>query len=134
MKDSIIRLGGGRRLCFRDSGSDDLLPVIALHGTPGSRLKFVNAEAEAKSLGVRLITPDRWGYGRSDAPLRPALERYGADIEQLTSQLGIDTFAVLGLSGGGPYAAAVAATLGSRVRRLALVSPVGPIAGCCTWQ
>ena len=46
--------------------------------------------------------------------------------------LGYRRFAVGGISGGGPYAAAVAACLAPRVRALALISPVGPIAdaGC----
>jgi pimeloyl-ACP methyl ester carboxylesterase len=50
----------------------------------------------------------------------------------LMGHLGHTRFAVGGISGGGPYAAAVAATLGPQVTALALVSPLGPVAdpGC----
>ena len=41
-------------------------------------------------------------------------------------KIGVPHFALAGLSGGAPYAAAVAARLGNRIAKLALVSPVGP--------
>src|SRR5262245_23425504 len=118
--DSHVVLAGGRRMSYRDVGDAAAIPVVALHGTPGSRLKFVLTEAAAHSLGLRLVTPDRWGYGRSDAPSGPALADYARDVQELTERLGIDSFAVLGVSGGGPFAAAVAAGLGRRVSALAL--------------
>jgi pimeloyl-ACP methyl ester carboxylesterase len=46
----------------------------------------------------------------------------------LMDELRHGRFAVGGISGGGPYAAALAACLAPRVTALALVSPVGPIA------
>ena len=78
------------------------------------------------------MAPDRWGYGLSDVPRRPSLPAFAADMAALMDHLGHRRFAVGGISGGGPYAAAVAACLAPRVRALALVSPVGPIAdaGC----
>jgi pimeloyl-ACP methyl ester carboxylesterase len=44
------------------------------------------------------------------------------------SDLGHARFAVAAISGGAPYAVAVAACLQPRVTKLALISPVGPIA------
>ena len=45
----------------------------------------------------------------------------------LADTLGIRRFRVLGLSGGGPYALACAATLGDQVVRVSLVSALGPL-------
>jgi len=127
--DRWVGLGEGRSICYREFGAAGGFPVIALHGTPGSRLKFAATHGSAAGLGLRLISPDRWGYGGSDMADDPTLAGYAFDIEQLADGLGLDTFSVAGISGGGPFAAAVAAGLGSRVRGLALISPMGPIAG-----
>lgn len=124
-----LRLGDGRHVAFARFGAMDGHPVLALHGTPGSRLKFAVADAAAKELGLALIAIDRWGYGATDPHPRPTLEAFVDDMSDLLARLGVDRFAVMGVSGGGPYTAALAARLGARVTAAALVSPVGPIAG-----
>lgn len=123
----ILDLGLGRKISVAEYGAGDGFPVIALHGTPGSRLKYAAADAIAASLGLRLICPDRWGYGQSDANPKPTLSGYAADIRGLADKLSLDRFALVGISGGAPFAVAAAAVLGSRVARLALAGPVGPI-------
>jgi pimeloyl-ACP methyl ester carboxylesterase len=128
VEDRGLRLGDGRRLGFRIYGDPKGLPVLFLHGTPGSRIKFAIAHASGTDLGLAIVAPDRWGYGLAEAPERPSLPGYAADMAVLMDALGAPRFAVGGISGGGPYAAAVAACLPERVTALALVSPVGPIA------
>lgn len=127
--DAHVTLSDGRKLSYRQSGSAEGHPLFALHGTPGSRLKFMVANEIAEKLGIRLIAPDRWGYGATDNHPRPTLSTFARDMATLADRLNIDRFAVMGVSGGGPYAAAVAAELGDRVTALALAAPVGPIAG-----
>ena len=61
--DRIFVLLDGRPIGYREYGAAEGLPVVALHGTPGSRLKYARAEAAAGTMGLRLICPDRWGYG-----------------------------------------------------------------------
>jgi pimeloyl-ACP methyl ester carboxylesterase len=117
----------GRKLSYAEFGTPDGFPVIALHGTPGSRIKYAVAHEAAVRLGLRLISPDRWGYGRSDAPARPALADYARDVGALADALGLERFALLAISGGSPYAVATAAKLNGRVSSLALVSPMGPV-------
>lgn len=124
----VIGLADGRRVSLERYGCRGGLPVLALHGTPGSHLKFASGEAEAAACGVELLAVDRWGYGATDAPATPSLARYAADAGELADRLGLDRFSVLGISGGGPFATAVAAGLGDRVAAAALVSPVGPVA------
>ena len=130
--DGCIHLTPSRRLTYRAWGPTDGLPVMALHGTPGSRLKFNLTEHHAFRLGLRVIAPDRWGYGGTDTfpdVSKPAdLHAFAADIANFAEQLSLEHFAVLGVSGGGPYAVALAALLPARVTALALFAPVGPIA------
>jgi pimeloyl-ACP methyl ester carboxylesterase len=128
VKDRHLRLRDGRRLGFRIYGDPHGTPILFLHGTPGSRVKFSIAHEAGRALGLAIVAPDRWGYGLTEAPRAPSLRAFGDDMGILMDRLGRRCFAVGGISGGGPYAAAVAACLPSRVTALALVSPVGPIA------
>jgi pimeloyl-ACP methyl ester carboxylesterase len=129
IRDCAIRTRDGRRLAFRESGAADGWPVVALHGTPGARNKYDVADRAAARMGLRMISPDRWGYGDSERPRGALLSAYSHDLAALADHLGIDRFAVVGISGGGPFAAAAASCLGRRVAALALIAPVGPFAG-----
>jgi pimeloyl-ACP methyl ester carboxylesterase len=124
-----FRLACGRLITYCEFGTADGFPVLALHGTPGSRFKYAAADEDARRAGLRLISPDRWGYGGSDSPPYSSLSAYADDMRELLDGLGIGRFSVVGISGGGPYAVAAAARLGRRVAALALIAPVGPIAG-----
>ena len=125
--DRVIPLHDGRLMTLRQYGDPAGVPVIALHGTPASRLMY-SAAKSAGSFGLRLIAPDRWGYGGTSPHPQPTLAAFAADMATVADQLRLDRFAVLGVSGGGPYAAALGALLRDRVTALALVAPVGPIA------
>ncbi len=81
------------------------------------------------NLGIRLIAPERPGFGISTYQRGRTLASYAIDIADFADALGIEQFAVAGISGGGPYAAACAAFLPDRVSALGLVSPIGPMAG-----
>jgi pimeloyl-ACP methyl ester carboxylesterase len=77
--------------------------VIYFHGTPGSRLDLGFGEHMAGEQGVRLVTFDRPGYGRSTAaPF--GLASIAADAHAVADGLGVARFATLGMSGGGPGA------------------------------
>ena len=124
-----LRLDDGRSVTFLDMGKPDGIPVFGLHGTPGSRFKFRGAHATAMALGIRLIALDRWGYGGSDAPSHASLDAYAFDLSACADAVGVDRFGLIGVSGGGPYAAIAAHCLRARVTRVGLVSPVGPMIG-----
>jgi pimeloyl-ACP methyl ester carboxylesterase len=125
--DRVERLADGRAVMLRAYGAGAGASVLMLHGTPGSRLKFSAADRAARSLGLRIVAPDRWGYGGTSATPALALRAFAADMGEMADRLGLGRFAVCGVSGGAPYAAAVAAGLPDRVSALALVSPVGPL-------
>lgn len=124
-----VSLPDGRAMQLREYGDPDGAPVIALHGTPASRVMYALAGSRAGEFGLRIIAPDRWGYGGTSVHPRPTLAGFAEDVAVLADRLGVRQFAVLGVSGGGPYAVALGACLPDRVTALALVAPVGPIAG-----
>lgn len=123
-----VTLRDGRVLGYAEYGVADGLPVFGFHGTPGSRLMFRIADKPAIGANVRLIAPERPGFGISSRHPGRSLKSYAEDMAELADRLDIERFALAGVSGGGPYAAACAAYLGDRITALALVSPIGP---CC---
>lgn len=127
--DLTVTLPGGRLLGYAEYGNPSGAPIFGFHGTPGSRLMFRLAHPVAFELGIRLIAPERPGFGISTYQPGRTLAGYALDIADFAGALGIGRFAVAGISGGGPYAAACAALLPDRVSALGLVSPVGPMAG-----
>ncbi|MFN2465459.1 MAG: alpha/beta fold hydrolase [Candidatus Dormibacteria bacterium] len=121
----------GRTLCFAEWGSRAGTPVFHLHGSPGSRLlgrRRIENDLEGLlvELDVRLITYDRPGYGRSDRLRGHTVADGVADVLAIADALGVDHFAVDGVSAGAPYALAVAALAPDRVGRVTCVAPLGP--------
>jgi pimeloyl-ACP methyl ester carboxylesterase len=114
----------GRTLTFAEWGDPGGVPVIALHGTPNSRLARHYDEGLYVDAGARVITYDRPGYGGSDRhPGRCVADCVG-DVAAIADSLGLERFAVSGGSGGGPHALAVGARLPERVTRVSCaVSP-----------
>lgn len=125
-----LHLNGGRRMGYAVFGDPQGMAVLALHGTPGSRFMFALSDEAARARGLRIIAPERPGYGLSDYYPARSLAELAADVAALSDALELERFAVLGVSGGGPHALAAAAAMPDRVALLALVSPVGPIADC----
>jgi pimeloyl-ACP methyl ester carboxylesterase len=125
-REGRLLLPDGRALSFMEFGPPNGLPAFAFHGTPGSRFMFKLTEPYAERLGLRIIAPERPGFGRSSFQKRRTLAGWAADVQALADALAIPRFAVAGVSGGGPYAAACAALLPERVLAAALISPIGP--------
>lgn len=132
--DLSIRLLDGRRLGYAEYGDPAGKPVLHFHGTPDSRLEGTlppdgdvpGVADTANRLGVRLIMPDRPGIGFSDfKPGRTILD-WPDDVLALADALRLERFAVMGLSGGGPYAAACAYKIPQRITRMGIISGVGP--------
>jgi pimeloyl-ACP methyl ester carboxylesterase len=127
---NVMRLPDGRRIGYAEFGEPRGLPVLAIHGTPGSRYMFALTDQAARDRGLRVIAPERPGYGLSDYYRRDLLADTAADLVAFADALSLDRFALIGVSGGGPHAMAAAASMPDRIRLLALISPVGPIADC----
>ncbi len=123
-----VTLPDGRVLSYAEYGDPDGLPVFALHGTPGSRLNFTPIDELAQARRLRVIAPDRPGCGGSDFTRLDSFSGWAADLEALADALSLRIFALIGVSGGGPYAVAAAFHMPERVQVMALVSPIGPVA------
>jgi pimeloyl-ACP methyl ester carboxylesterase len=129
MNDShVMSLSDGRDLGWLELGNPDGWPIFGFHGTPGSRLQMAINEDAVRTAGVRLIAPDRPGYGMSSFQPNRRLVDWPSDVVELADHLGIDRFSVVGVSGGGPHAAVCAARLADRVVTAGIVSGVGPLA------
>ncbi len=122
-------LPGGRTLSWFRMGDPHGRPVFYCHGFPASHEEARLAADEAARNGIRLIVPDRPGYGASDPVTSEGLSDWTDDMAHLADTLGVARFGVMGVSGGAPYALALAARLPERVERVTLVVGLGPIDG-----
>lgn len=123
----FVTLSDGRRLAYMERGRSDGFPIVHHHGMPGSRLQH-EAESELYSaLGMRVITPDRPGYGLSDPHPTGRLIDWPADVVELVDSLGVGRFGVTALSGGGIYALACAASLPGRLTSVAVTGCPAPM-------
>lgn len=121
----LFRISDGRDLEYLEVGDERGRPVVHLHGTPGTAGSAALFDDAARRQGVRLIAVSRPGYGASTTSA-PGLLSIGRDVGELASGLEIEEFAVLGISGGGPFALAVGAALPTRVRNILVAAGPGP--------
>lgn len=126
MIDQQITLGDGRALGFSEYGHPQGQPVFFFHGWPSSRLEAEMLAATAQKQQIRLIAADRPGFGLSSFQPGRQLIDWPADVVELADALELDRFAVLGVSGGGPFAAACALKIPQRLRAAGIVSGIGP--------
>ncbi|KAL4868005.1 hypothetical protein BDV12DRAFT_109127 [Aspergillus spectabilis] len=122
-----LPLHDGRTLGFAEYGAPTGFPLLYFHGFPSSRLEGSGVESIARKKGLRIIAPDRPGYGLSTFQPNRRITDWPADMRSLVDYLGLSRFAVLGGSGGGPYALACAHLLPrERVSGVGLLASGGP--------
>ena len=125
MTEGDIRTGDGRTLHWY-AGDEPGRPVFWLHGTPNTGALPEPLFAAARAHGLRWVGYDRPGYGGSTPAPGRAVADAAADVAAVADALGLDRFAVLGHSGGGPHALACAALLPGRVTAVVGVSGPAP--------
>ena len=117
----------GRQLAAAAYGPPDGSPVLSMHGTPGSRLQPPPDLGLLDILNIRLVTYDRPGYGASSrCPGRRVVDA-STDAAAVADAMAWNDFSVVGYSGGGPHALAVAAELGDRIRRCVAMGSIAPM-------
>ncbi len=122
-----ITLQDGRALSYAEYGDPRGEPILYFHGLPGSRLDAQLTEPVASRLGVRVIAVDRPGFGGSHFKPDRTIGEWPQDVGQLADALDLDRFAVMGVSGGGPYAAACAHSIPQRLNSVGIVCGMGPL-------
>jgi pimeloyl-ACP methyl ester carboxylesterase len=126
---TTMRLSDGRVLGFAEQGDTAGRPVLFFHGINGSRLLRHPDDSIARRLGLRIFTFDRPGLGLSTPKPRRRILDWPIDVAEFADAQNIERFAILGWSGGGPYALATGFRLDDRVSKVGLVAPMAPLAG-----
>ncbi len=125
MTDLDLRLPDGRVASVWDGGDAAGVPVVFFHGCPDSRRAAVTGHEGALRAGVRLVAASRPGYSATEVPGPVHADTHldvADDTAAVADALGLDTFAVLGMSVGGPYALATAARVPDRVTAAGVVA------------
>ena len=125
-----IAVGDDRQLGFAEFGDPHGRAIFWLHGTPGARRQIpTEARIYAEENHIRLIGIDRPGIGASTPYQYHAVVEFAEDLHTVADTLGIDKMAVIGLSGGGPYALACGAAMPDRVVAVGVLGGVAPTSG-----
>ncbi len=126
MVEHAVRTPDGRTLAVEDSGDPAGRPVLVHMGTPNSRLLFGPNVRDAAARGLRLISYDRPGYGRSSPQPGRTVADCAGDVRAICAGLGIDRLVMWGISGGGPHVLACAALLPDLVTAAASLASPAP--------
>ena len=124
--DDVLILSDGRRLGYRVRGDRSAMPILHFHGQPGRYEADVYPDDVLDAAGAKVVCYDRPGMGRSDMTKARGMVEDLPDAIGLLDHLGIERVGVIGVSAGGPWAFALAATYPDRVVRLVPSSASGP--------
>jgi pimeloyl-ACP methyl ester carboxylesterase len=127
--ETDLDLGNGRTLHWYDTGAEDAagrLAVFYHHGTPNIGSPPAPLFPASERLGLRWLGYDRPGYGGSTPRPDRDVASAAGDVARIADELGLDRFAVLGHSGGGPHALACGALLPGRVLAVVSISGLAP--------
>ena len=120
-----ISRADGSVIAVEETGEPGVSPVLLCHGLADSRLSAREFAPAARDLGLRILAPDRPGTGGTGRRRLRWLADWADDARLILDGLSTGPVHVLGISAGGPFAAACAAVMPGRVRSLTLVSPLG---------
>jgi pimeloyl-ACP methyl ester carboxylesterase len=124
--ETDLVLPDGRTLHVYDSGQPARLTVLWHHGTPNIGAPPGPLLSLSDELGIRWVSYDRPGY-RTSTPVPGRTVAHAAGwATAVADALGVDEFAVMGHSGGGPHTLACAALLPERVIAAAALSSIAP--------
>jgi pimeloyl-ACP methyl ester carboxylesterase len=124
--ETDLKLDRGSTLHVYATGADGGLAVFWHHGTPNIGAPPEPLFAAADRLGIRWLSYDRPGYGRSTRSPGRDIASAATCTARVADELGIDRFAVMGHSGGGTHALACGALLAERVVGVVSMAGVAP--------
>ena len=117
---------GNIDLYYEDHGSGK--PVVLIHGYPLSGASWERQVPVLLDAGLRVITYDRRGFGKSSQPTTGYnYDAFAEDLHKLVTQLGLRDFALVGFSMGGGEVARYLGKYGSKgVNKAVIISGVPP--------
>ncbi|MDQ3625050.1 MAG: alpha/beta hydrolase [Verrucomicrobiota bacterium] len=123
----LVPLPGGARVAVQEYGAPDGQPVFFFHGWPSSRRMAALADGPARELGLRILSPDRPGIGRSSWQQDRNLAHWPPLLQALAEHFEAPRFRIMAISGGAPYAYVAGWALPEQVEALAVVCGVPPL-------
>jgi pimeloyl-ACP methyl ester carboxylesterase len=128
MTENYLKLPGGRQLCYAEYGDPKGQPIFVFHGNPNSRLLWGVIPGSPFLTNVRLIAPDRPGFGQTDFVKGvTTIENWPNDVVTLADALDIKKFAIFAPSGGGPFGLSCAWQIPERLTVVGIFAGVGPL-------
>lgn len=127
-RGALLEFANGSHIAYDEYGDPNGTPVIFCHGWPSSRSMATLTDEAARKLRVRIISPDRPGISGSAFVANRKLLDWPEIVRALAEHLDLQTFRLLAISGGAPYAYATAWALPDQVKAIAIVSGAPPIA------
>ncbi len=114
------------KIYYEDLGKGK--PVVFIHGWPLSGSMWEYQVTQLPQQGLRCITYDRRGFGRSDRPFDGYdYNTLAGDLKSLLEELDLNEVTLVGFSmGGGEIAKYFSLYNGTRISKVVLVSAVVP--------
>lgn len=125
-RTTVTPVDSDRRITYAEYGQSSGVPVVFLHGTPGSHEFGAVLDSAAQARGVRILAPSRPGYSHSSPWPTRSLHDAADSILPILDDADIQTAGLIGFSGGGPRALSTAARYPHRVSQVDIVSSATP--------
>lgn len=134
MESTTLSLDDGRDLlCYDSEVKDAALTIVWHHGSPQTGAILEPLLAAAADRGIRMMSFGRANYGGSSELRGRDVASVASDVASLADSFGVERFAVMGASGGGPQALACAGLLGDRVTGVATFASLAPFDADIDW-
>jgi len=130
-----VSLDDGRTVRVHDTARESRGELVLLwhHGSPQTGALLEPLVAASAARGIRLLSYGRPSYGGSTPNPDRDVASAAADVVQIADALGIERFATMGASGGGPHALACAAMLPDRICAVVTLAGIAPFSDEYDW-
>ncbi len=122
-------MNGSHEIHYEDHGGDGR-PVVLIHGWPLSGESWSEQVPALRDAGLRVVTYDRRGFGRSDKPGEASGYDYDTltgDLDALVSGLDLTDVSLVGFSMGGGEVARYVGTVGEdRLHSIVFAAAIPP--------
>lgn len=133
-----MQLDNGRTVHYIDEGKPGWETVLFLSGAGTTVREFGLTEflrSLRQDLQLRFISVGRNGFGQTQFDPNLGFADYSKAVLDVLDRLGVNKFAIVAISGGGPYAAHIAARVPQRITSIHLAAalpPYGPKSDSCS--